>query len=761
VGARSRGGAPITTVATLLVRLKADTSNLIRGVGKAQLSIRGLLSIATKAAAGIGLVTAAIAGLSIKLAIDFESAFTGVRKTVDATEAQFQVLERGILDMSKRIPIAATEIAGVAEAAGQLGIAVDDILVFTEEMLKLGVATDLSAREGAIALARFSNVMGTSVEQVGNLVATIVGLGNNVAATEVEILNMATRLSKTGAIVGLTEADVLGLSAGLTELGIRAELGSTAFSRVFAEMASAAASGGKQLDRFAAVAGQSAIEFAALFKDNAVEAMVQFVEGLSQLKDADQNVFAFLDELGLGAVRVRDSLLGAALGSTGLRDAIALANAEFEVGSAANIEFQKRLDTSASRFSIFKNKIVTTGIKIGDALLPEVLRQLDALSDWLDQNEDRLAKAFVSFATAIVEALKDVIPVIRDIVTIIKTTAEFAAPVVKPVVKIGAAALGNLADPDPRSPREQAMVEQNRQFIARFEGANNELLLSMSSQAQERLAKLLSFQDSITSSVDGVEDGEQRFANVLSDLAEDITLAAAQLDAVNLLRRIREGRTLTRATTPEVDEAVTFGDFLVTERFANAENASIVLADATEQQDRLNAAFGDASDAVDRLLDALEDFAAFRMEQRVEAFFTSGAAGVAKLETEFSKLDSAWEAILPGLRALGVTVPEEWRVMFDRIQTETIDGAKRIGGGISGLLGVLIARRLMAAERFGDADPRAGLRTREALTGGGSGTVIKIEQLVIGEGAQTTTGEIATGIADGTRQALGAQAVGT
>src|SRR5690606_19636301 len=72
-------------------------------------------------------VTAPLVGrgtLAVKTSIDFESAFAGVRKTVDASEEEFAALARGIRDMAKEIPAAATEIAGVAEAAGQLGIEV-------------------------------------------------------------------------------------------------------------------------------------------------------------------------------------------------------------------------------------------------------------------------------------------------------------------------------------------------------------------------------------------------------------------------------------------------------------------------------------------------------------------------------------------------------------------------------------------------------------------------------------------------------------
>lgn len=76
----------------------------------------------------IGAATAA----SIKYGSEFESAFAGVKKTVDATDAQYAKLRQDILDMTRVIPSSASDIAKVMEIAGQLGIATDSLTDFTE-----------------------------------------------------------------------------------------------------------------------------------------------------------------------------------------------------------------------------------------------------------------------------------------------------------------------------------------------------------------------------------------------------------------------------------------------------------------------------------------------------------------------------------------------------------------------------------------------------------------------------------------------------
>ena len=56
----------------------------------------------------------------------------------------------------------------------------------------------------------------------------VVGLGNTVAATEGEILNLAQRMAAAGVLAGMTEAEVFGFAATLTSVGVRAERGGTA-----------------------------------------------------------------------------------------------------------------------------------------------------------------------------------------------------------------------------------------------------------------------------------------------------------------------------------------------------------------------------------------------------------------------------------------------------------------------------------------------------------------------------------------------------
>lgn len=319
---------------------------------------------------GAGTAMAAGLGIAVKAAMDWESAWAGVKKTVDGTPQQMAELEGELRGLAKTLPATHTEIAGVAEAAGQLGVSRENVASFTKTMIDLGESTNLTAEEAATNLARFSNIMGTSVNNVDNLGSTLVGLGNNFATTESEILAMGMRLAGTGRQMNMTEGDVLGLAAAMSSVGIEAEAGGTAMSTVLKKMDAAVRAGGSELASFAEVAGVSAEKFATAWRESPSKALEMFVGGLNQVQAAGGSVASTLTDLGIKGIREQDTMLRLAGAHDELARALAAGNEEFLKNTALLTEANKRYETAESRMRIAFNRIVDAGISLGASLLP-------------------------------------------------------------------------------------------------------------------------------------------------------------------------------------------------------------------------------------------------------------------------------------------------------------------------------------------------------------------------------------------------------
>ena len=246
---------------------------------------------------------------AIKASLDFESSFTSVRKTVDATEAEFSALASASKSMSTQIAASTTEINEVMATAGQLGIANDYLVDFTRTMIDLGNSTDIVANDAASTLAKFANITTMDQSQFGNLGATLVDLGNNFATVESDIMNMSLRLAAAGHQVGLTEPQILGFAAALSSVGVRAEMGGSAFSKALINMEVAAETGGQALEDFARVSGMTAEGFKALWDSDPAAAFQAFIVGLAQMDEAGVSAIATLQEIGIAEIRLRDTLL--------------------------------------------------------------------------------------------------------------------------------------------------------------------------------------------------------------------------------------------------------------------------------------------------------------------------------------------------------------------------------------------------------------------------------------------------------------------
>lgn len=376
------------------------------------------------AASAVGLGFATGIGASVSVGSEFESAFGGVKKTVEASDAELNQMRKDIRQMAKNeMPTVVEELSAIAESAGQLGIHNENIIDFTKVMANMEVATDLASTEAASDFAKFANVTEMSQKYFSNLGSTVVDLGNNMATTESDIVSMGMRIAAAGHQVGMSEANIMAYAASLSSVGIEAEAGGSAFSKMLVNLQMATETG-KGLKDYAKVAGMTGKEFKKAFQEDATGAVNAFLAGLNNTERNGKSAIAVLNDMGLTEVRLRDTLLRAANASDLFDNALKISNEAWTENTALANEAAQRYATFESQCGILNNKIRDIGISVYDDLKPGLTDTIALASDFVDG----IAGQEDVFGDMIGSAVKNMPTMTREVKEAGKAVKEFAEP---------------------------------------------------------------------------------------------------------------------------------------------------------------------------------------------------------------------------------------------------------------------------------------------------------------------------------------------
>ena len=341
--------------------------------------------------------------------VEFESAMTGVSKTVAMSDDEFAAMSQSIKGMSTEIPETTTELADIAQTAGQLGIAKNNILSFTEVMAELGTATNMTSEEAATMLAQFASITNMNPADYSKLGSAIVDIGNHFSTTEKNVTDMSQTIAAASSIAGMSEADIVGISAAVTSLGISAENGGTQMTKLISDINSAVSSG-KDLDSWASVAGMSAHDFASAWGDNASGALDSFVKGLNKIYESGGDVYGTLSNLGITETRMVTMITSLAKSGTRLTDTLGVANNAWKQNTALQTEAEKRYATTKSQLTMMQDSYNNMSTAIGDNYTPE-LRKLYTLGSQIFSG----LSAFIQQHPALIKAVTAFVGVIATV----------------------------------------------------------------------------------------------------------------------------------------------------------------------------------------------------------------------------------------------------------------------------------------------------------------------------------------------------------
>ena len=343
----------------------------------------------------------AAATYSMKAGVDIDTALTGVRKTVDATEQEYDALRDAAIEYSKTNAVSATDTLNAEELAGQLGVAKENLEQFAHVATGLDIATNMNVEQASTNLARFANLtnMGKlegeeasrAYEAYGNV---IVGLGNNLATTESEISDFSLRMASAGTQAGMSEPEIMGIAGAMSSLGLEAQAGGSAFSKTISDISIQVATGGENLEKYAQVAGTTADEFAKKWKDDAAGAFVDFINGLA---NGSEDINVVLEDLGISELRQSDAMRRLAGNTELVSDAMELANEQWDKGTALSDEVANKNDSQAAKWQMVQNRINAVAAELGGPLADAALDAIDAAGPLIEKIEG-MARAFTDMS---------------------------------------------------------------------------------------------------------------------------------------------------------------------------------------------------------------------------------------------------------------------------------------------------------------------------------------------------------------------------
>lgn len=340
----------------------------------------------------------AIGAYAGKTAIQFDTAMANVRKTTNMSNAEVEKLAQSAQNLSTKQPVTAETLLNIEALGAQLGVNRERLESFAEVVSGLDIATNMNFETAGKEMAQFANITQMSQDQFKNYGSTIVDLGNHLATTEADISAMALRLAGAGTAAKFSQADILGMSGAMSSLGIKAEAGGSAMTRIIQDISKNVANGSDVVEEYARVAGMSADQFADAWRNRPMEAMEALVEGLKRTSDSGEDMNVTLEKLGINNVRNSDTMRRLANAGDLLRNSVDRANTAWEQNTALQNEVDQRNESLASRLQVLKNKVDAIAISIGRPLANAAISALEAC-DPLIQGIGDLADAFSKMDT--------------------------------------------------------------------------------------------------------------------------------------------------------------------------------------------------------------------------------------------------------------------------------------------------------------------------------------------------------------------------
>ncbi|MDV6249245.1 phage tail tape measure protein, partial [Wolbachia endosymbiont of Zaprionus taronus] len=350
---------------------------------------------------GLGLTLAA----PIKVAIDFESAMADVKKVVQFDEDDAihdkKAAEFGqkLKELSRTIPLSATELAQIAASGGQLGVPQEDLIKFATTVAKMSTAFDMSAEEAGDSIAKLANVYGIKVsemERVGNIINH---LSDDTAAKAGDMVKALAIVGGTAKQFGLNVKETSSLVNAFISLGKQPAKAATAINALLSKLQTAEGQS-KEFKAALEDMGITAEEMTQMISKNGQDALLYFFETLEKVDNQERSQIL----LNLFGQEYQDDIALLVGSLKNYKDAINNLAEEKKFEKSMQKEFDNRAATTANNLRLLRNAIAEVGMNLGSVMLPP-LKWISSLLREITNPIARFAEKFPVITTGIMSVI--------------------------------------------------------------------------------------------------------------------------------------------------------------------------------------------------------------------------------------------------------------------------------------------------------------------------------------------------------------------
>src|SRR4030042_871817 len=343
---------------------------------------------------------------SVTSLAEFEDAMIGVQKPTGMAAPEIKTLGDALRKMAvddMQGTVAATELAKIAEIAGQMGVnSSEDILKFSKTIAEISIATDTSADEVAKSMGEIENVFRDSLQESGqkaidltaNIGSAVDRISDETNASVRDVMELTRRMSGAASTIKMSVAETVALAGPLRDAGVGVEVGGTAMTTFVLELVKDSAS-------FADAFKLDADALATALKTNPIEAIKMVLDGMDQMAQAQgpAELARVLEDVGLNDKRMVDALLKMSGNTAELEDNVRKSTESFEEGTRAHEAFLIAASSTEKQWTAIGEKSREAMRGFGEELKPATV----LLTTWANGGLDVVIDASRSWKGGVKE----------------------------------------------------------------------------------------------------------------------------------------------------------------------------------------------------------------------------------------------------------------------------------------------------------------------------------------------------------------------